>query len=84
MTDRTIHAETGYAEVVRYDRAGIWRVEAKPGALSTAVGRQRMSLGGVVEWLQDQESIGESVTVHYGRTGGLQFDKRARAALEAS
>lgn len=30
MADRTVHAESNFIEVVRYERSGKWFVEAKP------------------------------------------------------
>lgn len=69
--DRTVHAETGYAEVVRYDRAGTWYVEDRD--TNHLKWRTRMSLAEVVEWLTDQPE-GE-VTVHFGKPGGRQDRK---------
>lgn len=77
MSDRTVHAETPEAAVVRYDRAGVWRIEDK-GALRRHWGR-RFSLGEVVEWVTEQDQ--SEVTYHFGRSGGLQFDKRVKAEL---
>lgn len=78
MSDRTVHAETKDAFVVRYDRRGTWHVEDK-GPLRQHWG-QRLRLPELVDWLQDQDSIGELVAVHYGLQGGRQFDKRCRDA----
>lgn len=78
MSDRTVHAETREAAVVRYDRAGIWRIEDK-GALRRHWG-QRKSLRDVVEWITEQDQ--SEVTYHFARPGGLQFDKRVKAELE--
>ena len=70
--DRTVHAETGYAEVVRYDRAGRWVIEDK----SPQQWRTPMKLDEVIEWITDQPE-GE-VKVHFGLPGGRQFDSRLR------
>lgn len=78
MSDRTVHAETPEAAVVRYDKAGVWRIEDK-GALRNHCGI-RLSLGGVVEWITEQDQA--EVTYHFGVKGGLQFDKRVKAELK--
>ncbi len=78
--DRTVHAETGYAEVVRYDRAGAWHVESKPTGVPLLNWRTRMPLPQIVEWITEQPQ--DEVTYYFGRRGGLQFDKRVRAELE--
>jgi hypothetical protein len=39
-----------------------------------------MPLGQVVEWVTEQPQ--NEVTYHFGRKGGLQFDKRVKAELE--
>jgi hypothetical protein len=71
--DRTVHAETGYAEVVRYDRAGKWYVEDKGNHMVRPLGwRTQLRLSEVIEWMQDQPK-GE-VTVHWRKRGGKQFD----------
>jgi hypothetical protein len=78
MSDRTVHAETPEALVVRYDRAGVWRIEDK-GPVRTHWGA-RFPLRHVVEWLTTQDQ--REVTYHFGVKGGLQFDKRVKAELE--
>lgn len=78
-TDRRVHAETGYAEVVRYNRAGAWYVEDKPNAPKSLVWRTRLPLGEIVEWVTEQPQ--NEVTYHFGLPGGLQFDKRVRDEL---
>jgi hypothetical protein len=78
--DRTVHAETGYAEVVRYDRAGVWYVEDKQ-PIGSLFHRARMPIREVVEWLVEQPT--NEVKVYYGKPGGRQFDKRVREALAA-
>lgn len=75
--DRTVHAETGYAEVVRYDRAGVWYVENRKR--DSVEWRTRMPLQHVVWWITEQPQ--NEVTYHFGRKGGLQFDKRVRDEL---
>lgn len=75
--DRTVHAETPEALVVRYDRAGVWRIEDK-GPVRRHWG-QRLSLRDTVEWITGQDQ--SEVTYHFGRKGGLQFDKRVRDEL---
>lgn len=71
--DRTVHAETSHAEIVRYDRAGRWYVEGKREKFRTP-----MNLKGVVEYCEYQEA--QAVTVHWGRKGGQQFYKRLRGS----
>ena len=75
VTDRTVHAETSTAEVVRYYAAGIWYIEDKTGK-----SRVRMRLRDVVEWVTEQPQ--GDVTYHLGRTGGRQFDSRVHAEFE--
>lgn len=76
-SDRTVHAETAYAKVVRYDRRGSWHIE-DTGPLRIYWGA-RVRLGEAVEWITEQPQ--NEVTYHFGRKGGLQFDKRVKAEL---
>ena len=75
VKDRTVHAETSHAEVVRYYAAGIWYLEDKTESV-----RVRMCLRDVVGWVTEQPQ-GE-VTYHFGCRGGRQFDSRVRAELK--
>jgi hypothetical protein len=77
VSDRSVHAETPEALIVRYDRAGIWRIE-DTGAMRRHWGR-RFSLRDVVTWITEQEQ--KDVTYHFGLPGGRQFDKRVRDEL---
>jgi hypothetical protein len=79
MSDRTVHAETAYAEIVRYERAGIWYVEDTPNS-ATPTCRTRMRLRHVVEWVTEQPQ--NEVTYHFGRQGGRLFDSYVKAELE--
>lgn len=79
MSDRTVHAETATAAVVRYDRAGSWHIE-DTGPLREYWG-QRLALAEVVNWIKDQPE--GAVTVHFGKPGGRQFDARVRKFLTA-
>lgn len=78
MSDRTVHAETPEAAVVRYDRRGTWHIEDKT-ALRQFWGK-RLNLRDVVEWVTEQEQ--SEVTYYFGVPGGLQFDKRVKAELQ--
>jgi hypothetical protein len=75
--DRTVHAETPYARIVRYGRAGSWRIE-DVGPIRVHWGARR-SLRDIVEYITEQPQ--NEVTYHFGRPGGLQFDKRVRDEL---
>lgn len=77
MADRTVHAETGCAKVVRYDRRGSWHIE-DTGPLRVHWGA-RVTLGEAVEWITEQPQ--NEVRYHFGLKGGLQFDKRVRDEL---
>ena len=71
-TDRTVHAQQGHVEIVRYERAGKWYREWSGG-------RSCIPLTEAVENAIAMATSGG--TVHYGRSGGVQFDKRVRDAL---
>lgn len=77
MSDRTVHAETPAAEVVRYERAGVWYIEDKAqGVYRGADWRTRMPLKHIVEWITEQPQRG--VKYYFGRPGGRLFDKYVR------
>lgn len=78
MSDRRVHAQTPEALIVRYDRAGIWRIE-DVGTMRRHWGR-RFNLTQIVEWITEQDQ--KDVTYHFGLPGGRQFDKRVRDELK--
>jgi len=78
--DRTVHAETGYAEVVRYDRSGKWYLEDK--ASTNGVKRRTLvTVGEAVTWVRDQPR-GE-VQVHWRKPGGSRFDQAIKRLILA-
>ena len=75
--DRTTHASSkdGSVAVVRYDKAGRWRLERADGTsaplqLATAV-TEALVLAA------------DGGTIHFGRHGGTQFDVRVKRAQGA-
>lgn len=75
MNDRTVHAVLGNNhQVVRYNRAGKWRLEG------TGVSKA-LTLGQAVDLAVDAH-LGTG-DVYFGRTGGRTFDARVRKALVA-
>lgn len=71
---RTIHAELGEEQVVRYDCAGQWYVEYVPDRYRP---RRRLNLQAAVDWALDLAKEGGEI--HLGRPGGLAFDRRLKA-----
>ncbi len=74
--DRTVHAETGYAEVVRYERAGKWYVEDKVHVSTPLNWRTQMTLAEIIELVRNQP-YGEA-DIYLGRPGGKRFDLAIR------
>lgn len=76
---RTVHASNGEGiEIVRYDRAGKWYIEATRAPVSPQP-RQKVTIGAAVkvaeEWIRS-----ESGRVFLGRRGGGSFDRKMLGA----
>lgn len=65
--DRTVHADLGEAEIVRYDRAGKWYWEPKEWMMQD---RRQITLDEAVQFVSDLSQW------KAGRRGGRSFDKR--------
>jgi hypothetical protein len=73
VTDRTVHAHlSDGTQIVRYDRAGKWYVEAPTARVQITVG----AAAGLA-------SLAGSV-VHLGQPGGAAFDRQYRQIKSAS
>lgn len=69
-SDRSVHARLpDGAEVVRYDRAGMWYME-RPGAPRTW-----LKLADAISWASVDDA-----KVFYGLPGGSRFDRAVRRA----
>lgn len=75
--DRTVHAWCDRYEVVRYDRAGKWYVEHKPGSYIPAA---QVSLPLAVTFAM-KAWYEEDGSVEIGRPGGKRFDALVRKAV---
>lgn len=71
--DRTTHASSAdkSVAVVRYDRAGRWRLERADGTSAALRLATAVTEALILE--------AEGGTIHHGRHGGSQFDNKVRA-----
>lgn len=69
---RTVHAEGEHIEVVRYDRAGKWWLEAKRPMIPARPVPLRVAVQVAVDLWED------GGTIHLRRPGGTVFDARVR------
>lgn len=72
--DRRVHASDAAYEVVRYDRAGKWYLEAKDGS-----SRGHISLSEAIRFAMDLQSSGGMI--HFRRPGGTTFDARVKRLM---
>lgn len=81
-TDRTVHATSpdGLSEVVRYDRAGRFRLETW-GPAGEPTGSAPLTLASAVETAHAWHLDGGHV--HLRRPGGLRFDAAYRQRVAA-
>lgn len=78
MSDRTVHAEWAFAELVRYDRSGKWYIEHRDKSL----GRQRVKLQDAALWAVGAKKLGG--TIYLGKPGGQAFDRAVLRRNESS
>jgi hypothetical protein len=71
-SDRTVHAESDNAELVRYDRAGKWYVEYRDHGC-----RRCLTLAEAVD-------LSMGMRLRLGQPGGRRFDKMVMQAIYAS
>jgi hypothetical protein len=72
-SDRRVHAETQWLEIVRYNRRGQWYIESKENE-----NRRRVD---VAEAVEIERYPG--VVVHFGVPGGSTFDRKVRGGATA-
>jgi len=72
-SDRTVHAEDMYVEIVRYNRAGKWYIEPKHGN----AGRQKVTL--VLAAKRALVGLHMKGEIHFDLPGGQAFDAKVRA-----
>lgn len=77
MSDRTVHAEYEFKEIVRYDRAGKWFLESSASALIPA---RRLSVREAARLAADSRYY-SSGRIYFGRPGGASFDRLTRDLL---
>lgn len=82
MADRTVHATYPGMEIVRYDRAGKWYMEATgDGYVDAELGLKRRQLGIGSAAEQAIWALANGGQVFFGRLGGSTFDKKVRDGL---
>ncbi len=75
-SDRTIHAEGGERQIVRYDRAGVWCLEYEPANMRPS---RRVGVNEAVRLAVEIENEGPGGYIYVGLPGGSMFDRKVRA-----
>jgi len=73
--DRRVHCELGQLQIVRYERAGKWYIEA-----GGAAPRVPVTCAGAARYALAYKEKNPETVIHLGVPGGAAFDRKIRSA----